>query len=304
MKRTEINQKFDEIVAFSELEKFIDTPVKHYSTGMYLRLAFAVAGHLEPEILLVDEVLAVGDIAFQKKCLGKMGDVANEGRTVLFVSHNMAAIQQLTRTSLLLHEGRVIAEGPTAEVINHYLTTSVNHMSTVYHIDDSYRRIRGLRRQVEFLTLELENHSTKLIPADSEIHLRITVQGNEPVDNFRFSMAIFRLSGSPVGNLFGPDIHSIKKGETAIFRMKLKDLRLAPGQYYCNVAVGKGNAQTGRSEFDHIAEVLHFEITPKPGVNGLMSEWSSSWGSIRFDEPIVARIDEDGHEQIQQRVYG
>src|SRR6185436_12079439 len=104
MERVEIERKFDEIVAFAEIEKFIDTPAKHYSSGMYMRLAFAVAAHLEPEILLVDEVLAVGDVAFQKKCLGKMGEVAQEGRTILFVSHNMTAIKQLCRTGILLHE--------------------------------------------------------------------------------------------------------------------------------------------------------------------------------------------------------
>ncbi len=104
MKRAEIERKFDEIVAFSEVEKFIDTPVKHYSSGMYLRLAFAVAAHLEPEILLVDEVLAVGDAAFQKKCLGKMGEVASEGRTVLFVSHNLDAIISICPQTLVLDE--------------------------------------------------------------------------------------------------------------------------------------------------------------------------------------------------------
>ena len=120
MKRVEINQKFDEIVAFAEIEKFIDTPVKYYSSGMYVRLAFAVAAHLEPEILLVDEVLAVGDIAFQKKCLGKMGAVAQEGRTVLLVSHNMAAIENLCARCFLLDEGSVIAAGGTSHVLAEY----------------------------------------------------------------------------------------------------------------------------------------------------------------------------------------
>ena len=107
MKRREIDAKLDEIVKFSEIEKFLDTPVKRYSSGMYVRLAFAVAAHLEPEILLVDEVLAVGDAAFQKKCLGKMGEVAKEGRTVLFVSHNMNAIKNLCQTALYMDDGRV-----------------------------------------------------------------------------------------------------------------------------------------------------------------------------------------------------
>ena len=121
MPRAEIERKFDEIVAFSEIEKFIDTMVKHYSSGMYMRLAFAVAAHLEPEILLIDEVLAVGDLEFQKKCLGKMEDVSRLGRTVLFVSHNMSAVTRLCSRAVLLDEGQVVAVGPTPAVVTEYV---------------------------------------------------------------------------------------------------------------------------------------------------------------------------------------
>jgi lipopolysaccharide transport system ATP-binding protein len=122
MKKVEIDRKFDEIVAFAEIEKFIDTPIKRYSSGMYVRLAFAVAAHLEPEILLVDEVLAVGDVAFQKKCLGKMGDVAKEGRTVLFVSHNMSAVTSLCKRAILLQGGLLAKDGEIAPTIDMYLS--------------------------------------------------------------------------------------------------------------------------------------------------------------------------------------
>ena len=125
MKRKEIERKFDEIVAFAEVEKFIDTPVKHYSSGMYLRLAFAVAAHLEPEILIVDEVLAVGDVGFQKKCLGKMAGVAKEGRTVLFVSHNMPAITRLCERAILLDDGRLLQDGVSHQVVKAYLNAGV-----------------------------------------------------------------------------------------------------------------------------------------------------------------------------------
>ena len=121
MKKAEINRKFDEIVAFAELERFLDTPVKRYSSGMYMRLAFAVASHLEPEILLVDEVLAVGDASFQKKCLGKMGRVAREGRTVLFVSHNMSAIRSLCRRAFWLDKGEIVGTGETGQVVSDYI---------------------------------------------------------------------------------------------------------------------------------------------------------------------------------------
>jgi lipopolysaccharide transport system ATP-binding protein len=124
MSKREIDNKFDEIVAFAETEQFLDTPVKHYSSGMTVRLAFAVAAHLEPEILIIDEVLAVGDIAFQKKCLGKMNEVAKTGRTVLFVSHDLSAVNALCERSLLLHEGAIVLDGPTRDVSAHYLDTT------------------------------------------------------------------------------------------------------------------------------------------------------------------------------------
>ena len=122
MKKTEIEKKFEEIVAFSEIDKFIDTPVKRYSSGMYMRLAFAVSAHLEPEILVVDEVLAVGDAEFQRKCLGKMSDVASEGRTVIFVSHNMSAIQRLTHECIILDKGKMVMRARTPEAVDYYLT--------------------------------------------------------------------------------------------------------------------------------------------------------------------------------------
>lgn len=122
MKRSEIEKKFDEIIAFSEIEQFIDTPVKRYSSGMYMRLAFAVSAHLEPEILIVDEVLAVGDAEFQKKCLGKMSDVAGEGRTVLFVSHNMSAVTRLTKECIILEHGRMVKRANSQEAVDYYLS--------------------------------------------------------------------------------------------------------------------------------------------------------------------------------------
>lgn len=136
MRKVEINQKFDEIVDFAEVQKFIDTPVKHYSSGMYLRLAFAVAAHLEPDLLLVDEVLAVGDAAFQRKCLGKMGEVAQAGRTVLFVSHNLAAVRDLCQRVLWINDGALVADGEVDDVAQAYLRTlskgSFNYLNPQY----------------------------------------------------------------------------------------------------------------------------------------------------------------------------
>jgi lipopolysaccharide transport system ATP-binding protein len=139
MSRSDIQRKFDAIVEFAEIERFIDMPVKHYSSGMYLRLAFAVAAHLEPEILLVDEVLAVGDAAFQKRCLGKMDEVARHGRTVLFVSHNLEAVQRLCSRAVLLEQGRLTALGTVSEVVAHYLSDSDVRPAAGVRIDLSSR---------------------------------------------------------------------------------------------------------------------------------------------------------------------
>jgi lipopolysaccharide transport system ATP-binding protein len=174
MKRQEIVLKFDEIIDFSGVEKFIDTPVKRYSTGMYLRLAFSVAAHLEPEILVVDEVLAVGDAEFQRKCLGKMNEVAEEGRTVLFVSHNMSAILRLTQEALVLEKGTLIKRAPTPEAVDHYLTTgfaeagervwaadeipsaSAPFRPLALRITDPRGQISNSLRSVEPITIEME----------------------------------------------------------------------------------------------------------------------------------------------------
>ncbi len=161
MKRQEIAEKFDEIVDFSEIEKFLDTPVKHYSSGMYMRLAFAIAAHLEPEILVVDEVLAVGDAGFQKKCLGKMDSVAKQGRTILFVSHSMAAIQNLCSRVMWLDGGTIKNIGPTREVIGDYL----NLITEVQKIPLRDREDRSGSGEVRFVQVELQNTEGNPIPS-------------------------------------------------------------------------------------------------------------------------------------------
>ncbi|MDT8272825.1 MAG: ABC transporter ATP-binding protein [Desulfomonilia bacterium] len=158
MRKTEIDAKFDEIVAFSEIEKFLDTPVKRYSSGMYVRLAFAVAAHLEPEILLVDEVLAVGDAEFQKKCLGKMGDVAREGRTVLFVSHNMTAIRNLCTKAIWIEKGHIGKEGSVEDVCSEYL-----YENTSLDISDIHNQIRSTPQGPLFELLDVMVHQNDKI---------------------------------------------------------------------------------------------------------------------------------------------
>ena len=290
MKKREIDSKFDEIVEFAWVEKFIDTPVKHFSSGMYVRLAFAVAAHLETEILLIDEVLAVGDVAFQKRCLGKMGDVARQGRTVLFVSHNMAAIQQLTRTSLLFQDGALACVGPSPDVVGRYLNDTLGRSGHVYNLEGVPRRDERLKREIELFRLEFRDHAASIVPADGDIDIYVTVRGNDAVERFRFGLTVFRLDGAPVGSVFGPETLSIRRGELGTFRMRLHDLRLAPGRYYCSVSVGTGNHLRERYEFDYVSEVLDFEMMAPEGEGGTRGTWYRPWGSVWFPEPEVSRI--------------
>ena len=187
MSRTEIRRKFDEIVEFSEVENFLDTPVKRYSSGMYVRLAFAVAAHLEPEILVVDEVLAVGDAAFRKKCLGKMRDVTGQGRTVLFVSHDMGSVASVCSSGMLLEHGRVVDRGEIQGVLNTYLhrgTTDATHLR---------RSFEGPLKMVEISDLLVNGQgSAQSTTVSSKDEIEIELRGivSEPIRDFQFACAL------------------------------------------------------------------------------------------------------------------
>lgn len=205
MKRAEIDRKFDEIVDFSGVERFIDTPVKRYSSGMYLRLAFSVAAHLEPEILVVDEVLAVGDAEFQRKCLGKMSDVAQEGRTVLFVSHNMSAILRLTEEVIVLDGGKLVYRAPTAEAVDFYMASGYqsvgeriwkeNEMGTSVHpFQIKALRILNNRSKIVDVLVSTE-------PATVEIEYTL----KEPIKGLRVGIYLMNMRGEFVFTSFDTD---------------------------------------------------------------------------------------------------
>ena len=197
MPRVRINDQFDEIVDFSGVAKFIDTPVKHYSSGMALRLAFAVAAHLDPEILIVDEVLAVGDASFQQRCLGKMGEVAQAGRTVLLVSHNMAAITRLCDRAILLSEGRLIDEGDPADVIAGYLGDATLESSWTHEESSKPRADRpGYIQSVT--VLDQEGHPASIIPFDEELQVEIRSSLREQLRNLVIALTVLNDKGETV----------------------------------------------------------------------------------------------------------
>jgi lipopolysaccharide transport system ATP-binding protein len=197
MRRNEIKQKFDEIVDFAEVEKFIDTPIKHYSSGMHVRLAFAVAAHLQPEILLVDEVLAVGDAAFQKKCIGKMGEVKGEGRTVLFVSHNMSAVRFLCDRAILIEQGHVLLDGDPSEVIGTYLSSGISQESggeIVWASDDEAPGGQELKLRAIRL-IDPEGRVKSTFQVDKPIQIEICYEVKRVLRDMRIRMGLLTLQG-------------------------------------------------------------------------------------------------------------
>src|SRR5438445_11636303 len=198
MSKREISSKFDEIVAFAELEKFIDTPVKHYSSGMYVRLAFAVAAHLEPEILFVDEVLAVGDARFQKKCLGKMGDVAKEGRTIIFVSHNMTALRGLCTRAMWINDGQVVEAGNPGDVISHYLPKNqATNLESLLEDEQTAPGNESVRLRSVRLILQQDSG---LITVHTPFQIEFTYWNYVPDSVLNISMVLYDLEEACVFN--------------------------------------------------------------------------------------------------------
>jgi lipopolysaccharide transport system ATP-binding protein len=239
MRRAEIATKFDEIVAFAEVEKFIDTPVKHYSSGMYVRLAFAIAAHLEPEILIVDEVLAVGDLAFQQKCLGKMSEVSNSGRTILFVSHNMAIIERLCQRAMVLHAGRLEFFGETEDAIKHYMSELIAPGESEGHVFDlakaSHRR-SNIGPYLQRMELYTDDDAPVLEGIRIGASLKVKVYFDLPVPTRSFDMGLafddmFNQRIFTAHSLFEPDRYQGEIVGPQVFVCEIPSLTLTPGIY-------------------------------------------------------------------------
>jgi len=282
MSRVEIRKKFDEIVAFAEVEKFLDTPVKRYSSGMYVRLAFAVAAHLEPEILIVDEVLAVGDVQFQKKCLGKMQDVSKGGRTVLFVSHNMAAILQLTSVGIVLDKGMLQFRGAPEEAVAVYSGAATSESTVMFDVENASRKYPGTKA-ARFVSFRFDR-AVAIFSFGEDFSFITRVRALEGIPRMRFSMTVFTAEGTPVGCCFGKEQPGLATGEQIEVEIVLPNPRLAPGRYYCGVSVGKGDNRNGNVDFDIVLETLGFEVRPEEGTDGTVAGWNRGWGSMVFPE--------------------
>lgn len=265
MTRHEVRRKMDEIIAFAEIEKFIDTPVKRYSSGMYVRLAFSVAAHLEPEIMIVDEVLAVGDADFQKKCLGKMGEVARGGRTVLFVSHNMGAVRNLTTQCLWVKSGRIAAAGDKSEIVDLYLRDGVAADQLSLDLTESTRGA-GLGQRARITGLEINGGQ---FPVNGErLVMKLTCQAQGPVPEVAASFAFRNLDGVLL-QTFDSDLvgaqWDLARGLHE-FSMEIDRLDLQPCGYILDIGMRTG----GNHVLDYLPACARIQIHPGPRTPGVI----------------------------------
>ncbi|MGA2075427.1 MAG: ABC transporter ATP-binding protein [Terriglobia bacterium] len=280
MTKAEILRKFDEIVAFAEVEKFIDTPLKHYSTGMQMRLAFAVAAHLEPEILLVDEVLAVGDAAFQKKCLGKMGDVASQGRTVMFVSHNMAAVRSLCTRGYLIRRGQIQHVGAIDGCIDEYLLGASADMPAIIETsnlprhgveaDDDAFRITRVRLEADT--------GAAVVPAGQPLGLVMEFVASRPVDDLVFGYSVHSGDGVRIVECRSTETYGALR-------------RLEPGKYSveCSIPVPLNaglyslhvGARCAVKALDHLPDVMTFRVDPSERLDSLWLQATTGFLLLR-----------------------
>ena len=279
MTRAEIRAKEEEIIAFSGCEMYIDTPVKRYSSGMTVRLAFAVAAHLEPDILVVDEVLAVGDAEFQKKAIGKMQDISKgEGRTVLFVSHNMAAVKSLCTRAIVLEHGSTVFKGDTDDAVDFYISeaNTIGRKEVVFN--KNHRR--GLSPQdIKLLKIVSKNEQSTI---RGTLHFDIYLEMIQDIEeNISLTGTLCTMEDFNIGSFFSSHM-TVRKGVN-IIELGIPDHNLSVGVYYLNIALSKGRVENSNLEsLDHAYQAIAFEIFQLEEDGEYISKWTKSWGNLFF----------------------
>lgn len=275
MTRKEVDEKIESIIEFSECRQFIDTPVKRYSSGMYVKLAFAVASHLDAEIMVMDEVLAVGDMKFQKKCLGKMGDEAAGGKTVLYVSHNMATIRKLCTRCIVLQSGKIIFDGDVEKAIDIYMDNASGELDTHYCFDGQKRSVPERGTEIYLHSFDFLERKIARYKSDEVMKYRFCVEGLKDVENVRVRLEIRTVEGSNVGMSESVDSFSIKKGETLDLDFEYDISNLAEGSYTLRLTLFELNDMGIHRGFDESTETIFFEIveTEENRTNWLPQYW-------------------------------
>ena len=283
MTRAEIDAKMEDIIEFSEVREFIDTPVKRYSSGMYVKLAFSVAAHLDSEIMIMDEVLAVGDMAFQQKCLNKMRDAAKkEGRTVLYVSHNMNTIRQLCDRCVVLDKGKVIYEGDVEEAIGVYMGTSGKSEN---YVDLSIaKRTFNMMPGLKFTAIESLCPDGWSIQTGQKLQYKIQIKADRDVSGVGYRHGLFTASGESVTLMIAPRLIDCKAGEELTIPLEADVSCLVPGQYYLTVVLYESNEFGGYHFLDHVEHAVAFSVEAAMGFNDNMLWNRNVWGNVKLPE--------------------
>ena len=290
MTRAEIDAKFDDILEFSEVGKFIDTPVKRYSSGMFVRLAFAVASHLDPDILLVDEVLAVGDTRFQKKCIQKMRSIADSGKTILFVSHQMNTIRQLCDRVIVLKEGKVIYDGEVEGGIRLYNSEAYMEKRNHYEYKDLARMPGYNLDKAEILSLDILHNESCIYEADEPIDFKLKLKTKVPdIGDLSFRMLIWQADETPIETAFTKTFANINDVGEYEVEATIRNHNLAPGLYKLTLILSGGNSSSNSENLDYIYPAFVFEVL---NADGTSKTWSRSWGWVHFDDVDLKLIEE------------
>ncbi|MBV9268745.1 MAG: ABC transporter ATP-binding protein [Acidobacteriaceae bacterium] len=301
MSKVEIRSRFDEIVAFSEVEKFLDTPVKHYSSGMHVRLAFAIAAHLEPEILIVDEVLAVGDMTFQKKCLGKMNDVSRGGRTVVFVSHSMAAVENLCRRGIVMDRGHLVFDGSMRDAAQYYfgsvstIRDSGDHIFDLINAGHRVFKVRKLLKRVELYTTG-DQPANEGVRMGERLKIRVHFELPCLTDNFNIGIGFNNIFGQRIFtaySIYEPDRSHGERSGPQVFVCDISSFTLTPGTYTVWIWLDVRN-----TEVDSIEDALQFDVIesdfygtgrlPTSGMFVLEHRWTLDHHGVELENSEIA----------------
>lgn len=278
MTKKEIDNKMEDIIEFSECRKFIDTPVKRYSSGMYVKLAFSVSAHLDSEIMIMDEVLAVGDVAFQNKCIEKMSDVAAQGRTILYVSHNMSTIRKLCKKCIVLDHGEIIYMGETEQAIAVYMNNCIAVQKLPIDLTkcDRYGIPTGVINLKEFDIFEKENTG---IWFGEKLKLRFKWESMKEIPELFIRLHIKKLDTTSIGVIYADSVKSCLGENQATYEMDFAEL--APGQYSVTVIMYERNIMGAELRHECVEPAFNFEITADHN-NKLFLEWNPGWGEVCF----------------------
>lgn len=291
MTKAEIDAKMEQIIEFSEVRDFIDTPVKRYSSGMFVKLAFSVAAHLDAEIMIMDEVLAVGDMAFQKKCLDKMKEAANkEGRTVLYVSHNMNTIRQLCDRCIVLDRGKIIFEGTVDEAVGVYAGVRTKSSVSV-SLSGMTKNANGILDGIKLKEIRILERDSWTIEVGEKLRFRIVAEATKELNNIGYRSRLASADGNSVSVLLAPKIINCKKGEILSVDLEADVSELVPGRYTLTPVLYGVNEYGGWNFYDHIDCAVVFEVNNREGFNENMPWEQRWWGHVKLPELKVLKYE-------------